>query len=131
MAENTTKCEMMNCIHHIETQTSSGTPKVIYKFRVHFRNMEEVYKHAAIDMQRDVALRARAGKPIPVRDDGSHVDIYADCEFTRTVDDELKDIAKMNDEQKDAYGKMLLMKLEALKKAQSVASANDTAAKKK
>lgn len=141
MAENTSvvqnvvehRCDIIGCMYHEVSQTSSapkGEEKVLYKFRVHFRDLKEVYKHAVRDMQRDVALLARNRKPISVRSDGSPLDIYADCSYTRTVEDELKDIEKMNDEEKVAYGKMLMLKLQALEKANSVA-ADEPSTKKK
>jgi hypothetical protein len=127
MAENTEKCSVLGCIHHETSTVGSGKPtKVMYPFTVHFRKLDEVYKHAMIDMGRDVALLARSGNPIPVREDGSPVDIYADCSFTKTLEDELADIAKMSQEEKEAYEADLNRRVAAWQKAQSIAASEES-----
>jgi hypothetical protein len=128
MAEH---CEILGCIRHETSHVSSGEPKVLYKFTVHFRTLDEVYKHAMIDMGRDVALLARHNKPLPVRQDNSPVDIYPDCTFTKTLEDELQDITKMSDAEKRAYEADLNRRLAAWQKAQSMSASSDEPAKKK
>jgi hypothetical protein len=115
------KCEMVGCILHLEGQvTSSGkdrnSPKELYKFRVHFRSEKEIHYHAKESVGRVVQYHARTGKPIPIRDDSSFVDVYTDMTFTKTYDDLVKEHAEMTPEQKEQRRKQLLMELQALEK---------------
>jgi hypothetical protein len=122
----TLKCEMVGCILHLEGQvTSSGkdstSAKELYKFRVHFRTQKELEFHARESVGRVVQYRARTGKPIPIRSDGSFVDVYTDMSFAKTYEDMTKEHATMSPEQREQRLKQLQMELQALEKNMSVA----------
>jgi hypothetical protein len=134
MAE-TEKCHVAGCIHHIESKCSSGTPKVTYKYMVHFRTLKEVYDHAMLDMARDVQLLARSDKPIHVKSDGSPTDIYSDCSRIMTKEEALQEELDKNEglstEELEArakmYSEMFQKRIDEAKRAQSVhVGMNDT-----
>jgi hypothetical protein len=122
------KCHVAGCIHHIESKCSSGTPKVTYKYRVHFRTLQEVYDHAMIDMARDVQLLARNEKPIHVKEDGSPTDIYSDCSRIMTKEEALQEELSALDtlspeelqEKADLYVAALKQRMADAQKKQSV-----------
>jgi hypothetical protein len=122
-------CEMVGCVLHLEGQvTSSGkdstSPKELYKFRVHFRTQKEIEFHARESVGRVVQYRARTGKPIPIRDDGSFVDVYTDMSFAKTYDDVVKEHAAMTPEALERRRRELQMELDALQKKQSTSHAS-------
>jgi hypothetical protein len=111
-------CSITGCILHLDGQTTSD--KKVYKFRVHFKSNKEVQAHALESMQRVVAQRARSGKAIPIRTDGSHVDIYHDGSFSETIDDRLKQIEEMTPEERMAAAEYYKQLLAATQKLQAV-----------
>jgi hypothetical protein len=117
-------CSITGCILHLEGTTSSkgaGSSEVkVYKFRVHFKSQKEIQAHAVESMRRVVALRARSGKALPIRDDGSYVDIDHTGGFSETIDDRLKQLEEMTPEERMAAAEYYKQLLAAAQKLQAV-----------
>lgn len=116
-------CEIAGCVYHIEGTTSSGRKSgdtKVFKYRTHFKNMSEVYTHAAESMQRVVAYRARTGKALPVRSDNSFVDIDHLGNFVETYDDLIDKLKLMSESERQSYADTLRKQLDAAIAAQSV-----------